>query len=103
MTTRSDGIIPNDAAVEPVHTDRAADVRPELPEMNRRQFLSTTAAVGGSMVVGFWMPGSTRCSAAQDLGPALTRSHVPGQVWYREAMVPELNAWITIAPDDTVT
>jgi isoquinoline 1-oxidoreductase beta subunit len=76
---------------------------PVLPDMNRRRFLSTTAAVGGSMVVGFWMPGSTRCAEAQQNLPPLRTSYVPAQPWYRDAMVPELNAWITIAPDDTIT
>jgi isoquinoline 1-oxidoreductase beta subunit len=59
--------------------------------MNRRDFLSTTAAAGGAMVLGFYLP-PTRAQAAVD-----------GQPWYRDAMVPEINAWLTIAPDDTVT
>ncbi len=71
-------------------------------EINRREFLTTTAAVGGAMVVGFWMPGTTRCAEAQ-VAPPIPGEHVPSQPWYRDAMVPELNAWITIAPDDTVT
>jgi isoquinoline 1-oxidoreductase beta subunit len=69
-------------------------------ELNRRDFLSSTAAVGGAMVVGFWLP--PRCAQAQ-APPPVPGQHVPSQLWYREAMVPELNAWITIAPDDTVT
>src|SRR5215472_18881324 len=59
--------------------------------MNRRDFLSTTAAAGGAMVLGFYLP-PTRAQAA-----------IEGQPWYRDAMVPEINAWLTIAPDDTVT
>jgi len=59
--------------------------------LNRRDFLSTTAAAGGAMVLGFYLPG-TRAQAA-----------VAGEPWYRDAMVPEINAWLTIAPDDTVT
>ena len=67
-------------------------------EMDRRQFLSTTAVVGGGMVLGFWLPA---CGTAVEPG-------VEGQIagpgpWYHDAMVPEINAWITIAPDDTVT
>jgi isoquinoline 1-oxidoreductase beta subunit len=68
-------------------------------DMNRRDFLSTTAAVGGAMVLGFWLPAG--CSRA----PAQTGAgeRVAAQPWYREPTVPEVNAWITIAPDDTVT
>src|SRR5437016_14551825 len=62
-------------------------------DMDRREFLTTTAAVGGAMVIGFWMPPSAEAASVP----------VAAQPWYREAMVPEINAWITIAPDDTVT
>ncbi|MEA2903287.1 MAG: isoquinoline 1-oxidoreductase subunit beta [Alphaproteobacteria bacterium] len=60
--------------------------------LNRRDFLATTAAVGGAMVLGFHLPPTSAQAAP-----------VEGQPWYRDAMVPELNAWLTIAPDDTVT
>jgi len=62
-------------------------------EMDRREFLATTAAVGSAMVLGFWLPPSAEAASVP----------VAAQPWYREAMVPEINAWITIAPDDTVT
>src|SRR6202140_3930200 len=61
-------------------------------DMSRRDFLASTAAVGGAMVLGFHLP-STSAQAAP----------IEGQPWYRNAMVPEINAWLTIAPDDTVT
>jgi isoquinoline 1-oxidoreductase subunit beta len=61
-------------------------------EMDRRNFLANSAAVGGAMVLGFYLPPTAAHAAAVD-----------GRPWYREAMVPELNAWLTIAPDDTVT
>ncbi len=60
--------------------------------MQRREFLSATAAVGGAMVFGFWLPPK-RAEA----------SNQQGATWYREPAVPEINAWIVIAPDDTVT
>jgi isoquinoline 1-oxidoreductase subunit beta len=66
----------------------------ETVEMNRRDFLASTAAVGGAMVLGFYLPPS----ASAETAPA-----IQGQPWYRDAMVPEINAWLTIAPDDTVT
>jgi isoquinoline 1-oxidoreductase beta subunit len=61
-------------------------------DINRREFLTTTAAVGGAMVLGFWMPPAAE--AAQG-APALP--------YYRDPLVAEINAWLTIAPDDTVT
>jgi isoquinoline 1-oxidoreductase subunit beta len=66
--------------------------QPANGELNRRDFLAATAAVGGAMVLGFYLP-PTRAVAAP----------IEGQPWYRDAMVPEINAWLTIAPDDTVT
>ena len=52
------------------------------------------------MVVGFWLPPT--CAAAQ-AAPPVPGAYVSAQPWYRDALVPEINAWITIAPDDTVT
>jgi isoquinoline 1-oxidoreductase beta subunit len=60
-------------------------------DLNRRDFLGKAAAVGGAMVLGFHLPRSAQAASMQ------------GQPWYRDAMVPEINAWLTIAPDDTVT
>ncbi len=60
-------------------------------DISRRDFLASTTAVGGAMVLGFHLPTSAQAAPIQ------------GQPWYRDAMVPEINAWLTIAPDDTVT
>jgi len=61
-------------------------------ELDRRDFLARSIAVGGAMVLGFYLP------------PAGARAApIEGQPWYRDAEAPELNAWLTIAPDDTVT
>src|SRR5439155_5315233 len=67
-------------------------------EIDRRQFLTTTAVVGGGMMLGFWMP-SRHAEAAVISTDLATRA----EPWYREAVVPEINAWLTIGPDDTVT
>jgi isoquinoline 1-oxidoreductase beta subunit len=61
-------------------------------EINRRDFLASSTAVGGAMVLGFHLPATSAHAAER-----------AGQPWYRDAMVPEINAWLTIAPDDTVT
>ena len=39
------------------------------------------------MVVGFYLPPTSAQATA-----------IQGQPWYRDAMVPEINAWLTIAP-----
>ena len=67
-------------------------------EIDRRQFLTTTAVVGGGMVLGFWLPGR-KAEAAIIPADLYTRP----EPWYRDALVPEINAWIAIAPDETVT
>jgi isoquinoline 1-oxidoreductase beta subunit len=51
--------------------------------IDRRAFLASVAAVGGSLVLGFDVP----------LGPPLLRA---------ETGAPEITAWIVIEPDDTV-
>lgn len=60
--------------------------------LDRREFLTVTAAAGGAFVVGFWVP--TRSVEA---------AIIPGAPWYEETGTPEVNAWIVIEPDDTVT
>ena len=61
-------------------------------ELDRRDFLTGAAAVGGALVLGFYLPPNGARAAS-----------IQGQPWYRDVMVPEINAWLTIAPDDTVT
>jgi isoquinoline 1-oxidoreductase beta subunit len=60
-------------------------------DMSRRELLASAAAAGGAFVLGFHVPSSAHAAAIQ------------GQPWYHDATVPEINAWLTIAPDDTVT
>src|SRR6186713_1115809 len=59
--------------------------------VNRREFLATVAAAHGAFVLGFWVPSRA---------DAQTR---PVAAWYDEPAGSEVNAWIVIAPDDTVT
>src|SRR5438552_3767459 len=66
-------------------------------DVNRREFLATVAAAQGAFVLGFWMPEKAH---AQTQTPASTP---PGAAWYEEPATPEVNAWIVIAPDDTIT
>ena len=62
-------------------------------DVTRREFMATVAAAQGAFVLGFWMPGKAE---AQTPAPA-------GAAWYQDPATPEINAWIVIAPDDTVT
>src|SRR5262245_31471745 len=70
--------------------------------MNRRQFLTTaTAAAGGAMTLGFWLPSRAEAAAAPAAVTAETAMRP--EPWYRDPQVPEINAWFTLGPDDTVT
>src|SRR6478735_10695850 len=53
-----------------------------MVDINRREFLATVAAAHGAFVLGVWMPQKADAQGTT---------------------TPEVNAWIVIAPDDTVT
>jgi isoquinoline 1-oxidoreductase beta subunit len=78
-------------------TTKRKDKSAGKTEMDRREFLATTAAVGGGMVLGFWLPSGSAEAAGT------TSATVAAEPWYRDATVPEVNAWVAIGPDDTVT
>jgi isoquinoline 1-oxidoreductase beta subunit len=59
--------------------------------IDRRDFLAAMAAAPGAFVLGFWLPSRAQ---AQTVGTT---------AWYEEPATREINAWIVIAPDDTVT
>src|SRR5258708_6381015 len=63
------------------------------PNLSRRDLLSTAATAARALVVSFWMPQRAR---AQNMDPE-------GAAWASERAVEEVNAWVVIAPDDTVT
>jgi isoquinoline 1-oxidoreductase beta subunit len=65
----------------------------DLNKPSRRDVLSTAAAATGALVVGFWMP---QRASAQIINP-------PGAAWATEPAIDEINAWVVVAPDDTVT
>jgi isoquinoline 1-oxidoreductase beta subunit len=53
------------------------------PEINRRSFLASAAAIGGGLSLGFRLPFGVAAAEAAD-------------------STPEVNAWVVIRPDDTV-
>ncbi len=68
---------------------------PEASEeaLDRRTFLTAAAAANAAFVLGFWLPPRSASAAVPQ-----------GASWYdAESTTPEINAWIVIAPDDTVT
>lgn len=69
---------------------------PGEPGVDRREFLATAAAANAAFVLGFWLPPRAAHAAENEWTAA-------GAAWYEEPATPEINAWIVIAPDDTVT
>jgi len=69
-------------------------------ELTRRNFIVTTAAAGGGMALGFYLPGPQVLAAATDLEGAIS-----GKPWIppTDGAGAEVNAWLLISPDDTVT
>jgi len=65
----------------------------EIAGVNRREFLATVAAAQSAFVLGFWLPSRAEAQTTPS----------PNAVWYQDPETPEVNAWIVIAPDDTVT
>src|SRR5262252_3253244 len=61
---------------------------------SRREFLASSAA--GAFVLGFYLPPRA-ARAGENVAPP------HGAAWYEDPAAPEINAWIVIAPDDTVT
>jgi isoquinoline 1-oxidoreductase beta subunit len=61
--------------------------------LSRRELLSATATAAGALVVGFWMPPS---AGAQIISPE-------GATWAIDPAIREINAWVVVAPDETVT
>src|SRR3989442_10199243 len=62
-------------------------------EISRRQFLISTAAVGGALVLGFHIP--SRTAQAANVAPKPWTTPVEGGQ--------EVNAWLVIGSDDTIT
>jgi isoquinoline 1-oxidoreductase beta subunit len=62
----------------------------DVSSLSRRDVL---VAGGGALIVGFWVPPR---ALAQTAAPE-------GAVWANESAADEVNAWVVVAPDETVT
>src|SRR5436853_5346196 len=67
------------------------------PRLSRRDLLSNAAAATGALVVGFWMP---QRAAGQLINSEGAKERA---TWATEPEVKEINAWVVVAPDNTVT
>ena len=67
-------------------------------EMDRREFIVTTLTVGGGFALALAFPGS-------QVEGAVNAAKIPDKPW--ESLVgnadTEINPWLVVAPDDTVT
>ncbi|MBI4443391.1 MAG: xanthine dehydrogenase family protein molybdopterin-binding subunit [Acidobacteria bacterium] len=69
-----------------------------IPRINRREFIVTTLAIGGGFALGLVFPRNQAEAAAM-------ASQIAGKPWESvpgEGAI-EVNPWLVIAPDDTVT
>src|SRR5207249_8364329 len=69
----------------------ARSLKDKMSGITRREFLAAVAAAEGAFILGFSVPQR----AGAQTGPR--------PVWYEDPATPEINAWIAISPDDTVT
>src|SRR5436853_5444478 len=67
--------------------------------LSRRAFLARSAAATGGLVIGFYLPGVARAGGPQVSADAASRQDSAKA----KANAPAPNAFIRIAPDDSVT
>jgi isoquinoline 1-oxidoreductase subunit beta len=63
------------------------------PDLSRRDLLAGAAAATGALVIGFWVPPRAE---AQTM-------NLEGAPWATDPAVDEVNAWVVVAPDESVT
>ncbi len=69
-------------------------------EITRRKFIRTAVAGGGGMLLGFYLPVAQAVTGSAD-----QQGLIAGNPWTppTDGAGAEVNAWLLIAPDDTVT
>ncbi len=70
------------------------------PDISRRKFIFTAVAGGGGMMLGFHLPVAQALTGATD-----QHGLIAGKPWTAptDGAGSEVNAWLLISPDDTVT
>jgi isoquinoline 1-oxidoreductase beta subunit len=66
-------------------------------DFSRRDVLSGAGAAAGALIVGFWMPPRAEAESLKPEGAPV------GAPWAVKPAVKEVNAWVVVAPDETVT
>jgi isoquinoline 1-oxidoreductase beta subunit len=72
------------------------------PGLSRRDLLSSAATAAGALAVGFWMPPAS-AQIVNPEGATLEAANLEGATWAVDPAVREINAWVVVAPDETVT
>ncbi|MEO6407661.1 MAG: xanthine dehydrogenase family protein molybdopterin-binding subunit [Burkholderiaceae bacterium] len=74
------------------------------PRVSRREFLRTSSALTGGLVIGFYLPAANRAALAQSQAPMPAAAATPAAAPAAPAKpVYPPNAFIRIAPDNSVT
>jgi isoquinoline 1-oxidoreductase beta subunit len=75
----------------------------QAPQPSRRRFLRTSTALTGGLVIGFYLPGANRAALAQGQVALPKPAALPAAAAVPAKPVYPPNAFIRIAPDDSVT
>lgn len=75
----------------------------QAPQLSRRRFLRTSTALTGGLVIGFCLPGANRAALAQGQVASPKPAAPPAATAVPAKPVYPPNAFIRIAPDNSVT
>src|SRR6202453_1438051 len=91
--------------MKPVGEVRQAGKVPRASDLSRRDFLSATATVGGGLILALTLPGrpGRASSKAAAHAAAVSGDAVPGAVEGAALPGNQVNAWLKIARDNSIT
>ncbi|HEX3847052.1 MAG TPA: molybdopterin cofactor-binding domain-containing protein, partial [Steroidobacteraceae bacterium] len=76
---------------------------PAARDLSRREFLTAAASVGGGLVLALSLPVRAGKAGARAALHAVPRSAVPGMLDARSPAGSQVNAWLRIARDNSIT